>query len=124
MVGELFFFFCHLALFAKGSNFLNADEVCTTLEEKVRSVRVSRDSVSFERCPCWLGDTKGRSGTTYVHMDPGAFKLELAVTPLLNVFAGRLEAYKYMGLKKNINLRIEDRAQASEYHANSGADIP
>eukprot|EP01035_Chromulina_nebulosa_P025843 gene25843-33768_t len=26
MVGELFFFFCHLALFAKGSNFLNADE--------------------------------------------------------------------------------------------------
>jgi hypothetical protein len=30
------------------------------------------------------------------HMDSDIFKLELAVTPLLNVFAGRLEAYKYI----------------------------
>ena len=50
----------------------------------------------------------------YEHMDSGTFKLELAVTPLLNVFAGRLEVYKYMALKKCINLRIEDQAEASE----------
>lgn len=50
----------------------------------------------------------------YEHMDSGIFKLDLAATPLLNVFAGRLEAYKYMALKKkNINLRIEDRAGTS-----------
>eukprot|EP01036_Dinobryon_divergens_P028761 gene28761-37760_t len=49
--------------------------------------------------------------------------LELAVTPLLNVFAGRLEAYKYMATKKGINLRIEDLVQASEYYrGDDGAD--
>ena len=53
------------------------------------------------------------------HMDSGTFKLELAVTPLLNVFAGRLEVYKYMALKKCINLRIEDQAEASEYYVSA-----
>eukprot|EP01036_Dinobryon_divergens_P028711 gene28711-37703_t len=45
------------------------------------------------------------------------FSLELAVTPLRSVFAGRLEAYKYMATKKGIDLRIEDLVHASEYYA-------
>jgi signal transduction histidine kinase len=57
----------------------------------------------------------------YEHMDSGTFKLEMAVTPLLNVFAGRLEAYKFMALKKNISLRIEDQVQASEYYGGGDA---
>ena len=52
----------------------------------------------------------------YEHLDSGTFKLELALTPLQNVFAGRLEAYKYMALKKNIHFHIEDLVQASEYY--------
>ena len=58
----------------------------------------------------------------YEHMDSGTFKLELAVTPLRDVFAGRLEAYKYMATKKSITLRIEDLVQASEYYAGDNAD--
>ena len=57
----------------------------------------------------------------YEHMDSGTFKLELAVTPLRDVFAGRLEAYKYMAAKKSITLRIEDLVQASEYYAGDDA---
>ena len=56
----------------------------------------------------------------YEHLDSGTFKLELAVTPLLNVFAGRLEAYKYMASKKSINLCIEDLVQASEHYEGGG----
>ena len=51
----------------------------------------------------------------YEHIDSGTFKLEMVVTPLLNVFAGRLEAYKYMASKKSILLCIEDQAQVSNY---------
>eukprot|EP01036_Dinobryon_divergens_P024125 gene24123-32542_t len=186
MVGELFFFFCHLALFAKGSNFLNADEgflimyyiiislfsvFMTVLpgrllrkmsEIKESVLRLKREFVRYVsheiRSPLnvahagleilkadleamgaslailnLLDDIFSASNAAieilndmlhYEHMDSGTFKLELAVTPLLNVFAGRLEAYKYMALKKNINLRIEDRAHASEYYASSSDDVP
>eukprot|EP01036_Dinobryon_divergens_P031853 gene31853-41335_t len=43
--------------------------------------------------------------------------LELALTPLKNLFASRLETYKYMSSKKDIALHIEDLAQASEYYS-------
>eukprot|EP01036_Dinobryon_divergens_P031410 gene31410-40802_t len=48
--------------------------------------------------------------------------LELAVTPLKNLFASRLETYKYMCSKKDIALHIEDLAQASEYYSAAEAD--
>ena len=59
----------------------------------------------------------------YEHIDSGIFKLELAVTPLKNLLASRLETYKYMSSKKDITLHIEDLAQAYEYYsaAESGA---
>ncbi len=50
----------------------------------------------------------------YEHIDSGTFKLEMVVTPLLNVFAGRLEAYKYMTL-------LEEEHHSS--HRRSGASI-
>ena len=58
----------------------------------------------------------------YEHMDSGTFKLEPAVTPLLNVFAGRLEVYKLMASKKSITLRIEDQVQASEHYVGGSID--
>ena len=51
----------------------------------------------------------------YEHIDSGTFKLELAVMPLLNIFAGRLEVYRFMASKKGIALRIEDSIQVSDY---------
>ena len=57
----------------------------------------------------------------YEHIDSGIFKLELAVTPLKNLFASRLETYKYMSSKKDIALHIEDLAQASEYYSAAAA---
>ena len=39
------------------------------------------------------------------------------MTPLKNLFASRLETYKYMSSKKDIALHIEDLAQASEYYS-------
>ena len=53
----------------------------------------------------------------YEHIDSGIFKLELALTPLKNLFAKRLETYKYMSSQKDIALHIEDLAQASEYYS-------
>ena len=50
----------------------------------------------------------------YEHIDSGTFKLEMAVTPLLNIFGGRLEAYKYMTL-------LEEEHHSS--HRRSGASI-
>ena len=52
----------------------------------------------------------------YEHIDSGIFKLELSVVPLMNIFMGRLEAYKYMASNKNISLKIEDFIHASEYY--------
>eukprot|EP01036_Dinobryon_divergens_P039425 gene39425-51965_t len=49
--------------------------------------------------------------------------LDLAIIPLLNVFAGRLEAYKFMASKKSITLRIEDRVQVSDYSASDEVDL-
>ena len=59
----------------------------------------------------------------YEHIDSGTFKLEMAVIPLLKVFAGRLEAYKYMASKKSITLRIEDLAQVSDYYADPDSAV-
>ena len=186
MVGELFFYICHVALFSKGNisqSFLNADEsflimyyiiiilfsVFVTVlpgrllrklsEIKESVLRLKREFVRYVsheiRSPLnvahagleilkadleamgaslailsLLDDIFSASNAAieilndmlhYEHMDSGTFKLELAVTPLLNVFAGRLEVYKYMALKKNINLRIEDQAEASEYCVGGGS---
>ena len=59
----------------------------------------------------------------YEHIDSGTFKLDLAVLPLLNIFAGRLEAYKFMASKKSITLRIEDHVQVSDYSASDEVDL-
>jgi signal transduction histidine kinase len=174
MIGELFFFICHIALGFLGTtknNFLYADErflimyyivliICSVFvtvlpgrllrkisEIKESLLRLKREFVRYVsheiRSPLnvahagleilkadleamgaslailnLLDDIFSASSAAieilndmlhYEHMDSGTFKLEMAVTPLLNVFAGRLEAYKYMALKKNISLRIEDQ---------------
>ena len=185
MVGELFFFVCHVAIGFQGTvkeNFHNADEnflimyyivliFCSIFmtvlpgrllrkisEIKESLLRLKREFVRYVsheiRSPLnvahagleilkadleamgaslailsLLDDIFSASNAAieilndmlhYEHMDSGTFKLELAVTPLLNVFAGRLEVYKYMALKKNINLRIEDQVQVSEYFSADG----
>jgi signal transduction histidine kinase len=58
----------------------------------------------------------------YEHIDSGIFKLELSVVPLMNIFMGRLEAYKYMASNKNISLKIEDFIHASEYYSVGDVD--
>ena len=55
-----------------------------------------------------------RDPERHAHIDSGTFKLEMPVTPLLNVFAGRLKAYKYMTL-------LEEEHHSS--HRRSGASI-
>ena len=58
----------------------------------------------------------------YEHIDSGTFKLDCAVIPLLNVFAGRLEVYRFMTTKKHISLAIQDHIQVSDYFTADAVD--
>jgi signal transduction histidine kinase len=53
----------------------------------------------------------------YEHIDSGTFKLECAVVSMLQVFAGRLNGFKFMLANKNITMRIEDHVQVSEFYS-------
>ena len=59
----------------------------------------------------------------YEYIDSGTFKLDLAVTPVLRVFEGRLGAYKFMASKKSISLRIEDRVHVSDSYVSDDLEL-
>ena len=49
----------------------------------------------------------------FEHMDSGTFKLDCSVLQLLNCFENRLNNYKFMAARKDIDLQIEDFAQVA-----------
>ena len=53
----------------------------------------------------------------YEHIDSGTFKLDCAVVPMPQAFAGRMDSFKFMLANKNITLHIEDLAQVSEFYS-------
>eukprot|EP01036_Dinobryon_divergens_P024874 gene24874-33364_t len=128
MAGELFFYFCHVALFSTGNisqNFLNADEnflifyyiiiilfsvFMTVLpgrllremsEIKESVLRLKREFVRYV-------SHEIRSPLNVAHAGLEILKADLETM-------GASLVYKYMAAKKSINLRIEDQAEASEY---------